>query len=123
MSVRRRLETVWPFFLSPNNQKLGSSGGYLGFVNSSQLSKNKFIAIEFDTKQDLHFNDPDEDHVGLDIDNIVSIKTANSILRGVNLKGGNLITTWIDYKNEKKKLKIFLSYLSFKPRVPLLSVV
>ncbi|KAL2523788.1 putative L-type lectin-domain containing receptor kinase S.7 [Abeliophyllum distichum] len=110
------------FFLSPNNQTLGSPGGYLGLVNSSQLSKNKFIAIEFDTRQDLHFNDPDEDHVGLDIDSLVSIKTANSILRGVNLKGGNLITAWIDYENGKKKLEIFLSYSSFKPEVPLLSV-
>ncbi|KAL2501396.1 putative L-type lectin-domain containing receptor kinase S.7 [Forsythia ovata] len=111
MSIRHRLEMT-----------LGGPGGYLGLVNSSQLSKNKFIAIEFDTRQDLHFNDPDEDYVGLDIDNLVSIKTDNSILKGVNLKGGNLITAWIDYENRKKNLEIFLSYSSFKPEAPLLSI-
>lgn len=41
------------FFLSPDNQTLGSLGGYLGLVNSSQLTKNKFIAIEFDTYLDF----------------------------------------------------------------------
>ncbi|CAA2972198.1 probable L-type lectin-domain containing receptor kinase S.7 [Olea europaea var. sylvestris] len=110
------------FFLSPNNQTLGSPGGYLGLVNSSEFSKNRFIAIEFDTKQDLHFNDPDENHVGLDINSLISIKTANSMIRGVNLKSGNLITAWIDYENEKKKFEIFLSYSSFKPEEPLLRV-
>ncbi|XP_022855632.1 probable L-type lectin-domain containing receptor kinase S.7 [Olea europaea var. sylvestris] len=110
------------FFLSPNNQTLGSPGGYLGLVNSSQLTKERFIAIEFDTRQDLLFNDPDENHVGLDINSLNSIKTANSMIQGVNLKGGNLITAWIDYENEKKKLEIFLSYSSFKPEEPLLRV-
>lgn len=110
------------FFLSPNNQTLGSSGGYLGLVNSSQLTKNRFIAIEFDTRLDLHFDDPDENHVGLDIDSLISIKTVNSMLRSIDLKSGNLITAWIDYLNEKKKLEVFLSYSSFKPDEPLLNV-
>ncbi|KAK4487430.1 hypothetical protein RD792_005933 [Penstemon davidsonii] len=110
------------FFLSPNNQTLGSPGGYLGLVNSSQLTKNRFIAVEFDTKLDLHFNDPDDNHVGLDIDSLISVKTVNPMSRAINLKSGNLITCWIDYLNEKKKLEVFLSYSSFKPDEPLLSV-
>ncbi|KAK4420848.1 putative L-type lectin-domain containing receptor kinase S.7 [Sesamum alatum] len=110
------------FFLSPNNQTLGSPGGFLGLVNSSQLTKNRFIAVEFDTKLDLDFNDPDGNHVGLDIDSLISVKTANPMLRAVNLKSGNLITAWIDYSNERKKVEVFLSYSSFKPDEPLLSV-
>ncbi|KAK6133027.1 hypothetical protein DH2020_033237 [Rehmannia glutinosa] len=110
------------FFLSPNNQTLGSPGGYLGLVNSSQLTRNRFIAIEFDTRLDLHFDDPDENHVGLDIDSLISIKTANPMLRAINLKSGNVITAWIDYSNDKKKLEVFLSYSSFKPDEPILTV-
>ncbi|GAA0148652.1 hypothetical protein Leryth_005709 [Lithospermum erythrorhizon] len=110
------------FFISPNNQTLGSSGGYLGLVNSSQLTKNRFVAIEFDTKMDLHFNDPDENHVGLDIDSLISIKTANPMLWGIDMKSGNLINAWIDYKNGDKKLEVFLSYSSTKPVSPLLMV-
>ncbi|KAG5550980.1 hypothetical protein RHGRI_009415 [Rhododendron griersonianum] len=107
------------FFLSPDNQTLGSSGGYLGLVNSSRITKNKFVAIEFDTKKDAHFDDPNDNHVGLDIKNLVSMETANPDL---DLKSGKLITAWIDYKSGLHRLNVFLSYSSFKPNFPLLSV-
>ncbi|KAJ7963612.1 putative Kinase [Quillaja saponaria] len=110
------------FFLSPRNRTLGSSGGYLGLVNSSQLTSNKFVAIEFDTRLDLHFNDPNENHVGLDIDSLNSIRAEDPILQGIDLKSGNSITAWIDYKNDQKKLRVYLSYSSFKPEKPVLSV-
>ncbi|PON43420.1 Tyrosine-protein kinase [Parasponia andersonii] len=110
------------FFLSPDNRTLGSPGGYLGLVNASQLTKNKFMAIEFDTRLDMHFKDPSDNHVGLDIESLDSIKTANAMLQGINLKGGNIITAWIDYKNDQEKLKVFLSYSNFKPEKPILSV-
>nr|XP_043622233.1 probable L-type lectin-domain containing receptor kinase S.7 [Erigeron canadensis] len=107
------------FFLSPDRHILGSPGGYLGLVNSSQLTKNRFIAIEFDTRLDLHFNDPDDNHVGLDVDSLNSIKTASA---GIDLKSGNLITCWIDYWNDGKNLKVFLSESSYKPLNPMLDV-
>ncbi|KAJ4725292.1 putative Kinase [Melia azedarach] len=110
------------FFLSPDNQILGSPGGYLGLVNSSQLTKNKFVAVEFDTRLDPHFNDPDENHIGLDIDSLDSIKTADPIAQGIDLKSGNLITAWIDYKNDLRVLKVFMSYSSLKPENPVLNV-
>ncbi|KAL6553366.1 putative L-type lectin-domain containing receptor kinase S.7 [Orobanche gracilis] len=110
------------FFLSPNNQTLGSPGGYLGLVNSSHLTMNRFIAIEFDTRLDLLFNDPDDNHVGLDIDGLNSIKTANLISRAITLKSGNTITAWIDYSNDEKKLEVYLSYSSSKPDDPNLTV-
>ncbi|KAJ7960939.1 putative Kinase [Quillaja saponaria] len=110
------------FFLSPNNRTLGSPGGYLGLVNSSQLTSNKFVAVEFDTRLDSHFNDPNENHVGLDIDSLISIKTEDPILQGIDLKSGNSITAWIDYKNDQKKLRVYLSYSSFKPENPIMTV-
>ncbi|XP_074358859.1 putative L-type lectin-domain containing receptor kinase S.7 [Apium graveolens] len=110
------------FFISPNNQTLGSPGGYLGLVNSTLLTKNKFVAVEFDTRLDLHFNDPNENHIGLDIDSLNSIKTADLFSIGIDLKSGNLITAWIDYKNVDKSLKVFLSYSSAKPVEPVLVV-
>ncbi|XP_021288078.1 probable L-type lectin-domain containing receptor kinase S.7 [Herrania umbratica] len=110
------------FFLSPDNQTLGSPGGYLGLVNSSQSTKNKFLAIEFDTKLDTQFNDPNQNHVGLDINKLNSIKTADAMLQDIDLKSGNLITAWIDYKNDLRALNVFLSYSTLKPPTPLLSV-
>lgn len=110
------------FFISQDNQPLGSPGAFLGLVNSSQLTKNKFVAIEFDTSLDIRFNDPDENHVGLDIDSLDSIKTANPSLQDIDLKSGNSITAWIDYKNGLRVLKVFLSYSSLKPATPILTV-
>ncbi|KAJ8765136.1 hypothetical protein K2173_010625 [Erythroxylum novogranatense] len=110
------------FFLSQDNETLGSPGGYLGLVNSSLLTKNKFVAIEFDTRLDAHFNDPNDHHVGLDIDSLNSIKTADPMLQDIDLKSGKPITAWIDYKNELKVLKVFTSYSSSKPEKPLLTV-
>ncbi|KAI3769198.1 hypothetical protein L6452_00298 [Arctium lappa] len=110
------------FFISPDPETLGSPGGYLGLVNSSQLTKNKFVAIEFDTRLDLHFNDPNDNHIGLDIDSLSSIKTADCTSIGIDLKSENLITAWIDYWNDLKNLKVFLSDSGYKPANPLLEV-
>ncbi|KAJ0733854.1 putative protein kinase RLK-Pelle-L-LEC family [Helianthus annuus] len=112
------------FFLSPNNHSLGSPGGFLGLVNSTQLTKNKFIAIEFDTRLDTHFNDPNDNHVGLDINSLNSIKTADCSLIGIDLKSGSYITAWIDYWHDGNNLKVFLSESESnkKPIYPILDV-
>ncbi|KAI4388587.1 hypothetical protein MLD38_000901 [Melastoma candidum] len=110
------------FFLSPDGGILGSPGGYLGLVNSSQLTKNRFVAVEFDTRLDLLFHDPNENHVGLDLDSLDSIETADPISQDIYLKSGDPITAWIDYENDRKKLFVFLSKSSFKPRTPVLHV-
>ncbi|THF99735.1 hypothetical protein TEA_001137 [Camellia sinensis var. sinensis] len=110
------------FFLSPENRNLGSQGRRLRLVNSSQLTKNKFVAVEFDTRLDSQFNDPNDNHVGLDIESLVSIMTADPKSIDIDLKSGNSITAWIDYKNDHRKLNVFLSYSNLKPEMPLLSV-
>ncbi|XP_010483054.1 PREDICTED: probable L-type lectin-domain containing receptor kinase S.7 [Camelina sativa] len=113
------------FFLSHDNDTLGSPGGYLGLVNSSQPMKNRFVAIEFDTKLDPHFNDQSGNHVGLDVDSLNSIATSDP--PSIDLKSGKSITSWIDYKNDLSLLNVFLSYTdpvstTKKPEKPLLSV-
>lgn len=90
--------------------------------------KNRFVAIEFDTKLDPHFNDPSGNHVGLDVDSLNSIATSDpSNSSQIDLKSGKSITSWIDYKNDLHLLNVFLSYTdpiatTKKPEKPLLSV-
>ncbi|KAK9689518.1 hypothetical protein RND81_09G064400 [Saponaria officinalis] len=110
------------FFLSPSNVTLGSAGGYLGLVNSSDLTKNRFVAIEFDTKLDAHFRDPNDNHVGLDVNSLVSMQTVDLGLRGIDLKSGSLINVWIDYKNRDKLVNVYMNYSSSKPKIPVLEV-
>lgn len=61
--------------------------------------------------------------MGLDIESLISIKTADPASQGVDLKSGKWITAWIEYKNEKSNLKVFLSYSSSRPERPLLDVI
>ncbi|XP_019162078.1 PREDICTED: probable L-type lectin-domain containing receptor kinase S.7 [Ipomoea nil] len=113
------------FFLSPYSHSLESPGGFLGLMDSSSQTstKNRFVAVEFDTVQDLQFDDPDDNHVGLDIDTIVSVKTTPTAMLGdINLKSGFTITAWIDYQSCKKKLEVFLNYDTPKPRTPVMVV-
>ncbi|KAJ0267025.1 L-type lectin-domain containing receptor kinase S.7 [Hirschfeldia incana] len=115
------------FFLSHDNDTLGSPGEFLGLVNSSQPMKNRFVAIEFDTKLDPNFNDPSGNHVGLDVDSLNSIATSDP--PSIDLKSGKSITSWIDYKNDVRFLNVFLTYTdplaattTKKPEKPVLSV-
>ncbi|KAK9156347.1 hypothetical protein Sjap_003827 [Stephania japonica] len=110
------------FFLSPDNLTLGSPGGYLGLVNSSQLTKNRFVAVEFDTRLDDLFRDPNDNHVGLDVDSLISVKTADPVARGIDLKSGKLINTWVVYRSDEKIVNVYMSYSSFRPENPILSV-
>lgn len=112
------------FFLSADNRTLGSPGGYLGlFDPSARSSENKIVAIEFDTHLDAEFGDPSSNHVGLDIQGSPnSIKTEDANSSGIDLRSGNTITAWIDYKNDLKELNVWLSYSSVRPQTPLLFV-
>ncbi|KVI02333.1 Concanavalin A-like lectin/glucanase superfamily [Cynara cardunculus var. scolymus] len=110
------------FFISPENHTLGSPGGYLALVNSSKLTQNKFIAIEFDTRLDPYFNDPNENHIGLDINSLNSIKTSDCMSAGIDLRTGISFTTWIDYDNDRKNLQVFLTRSRSKPDYPILAM-
>ncbi|KAL9230017.1 hypothetical protein vseg_005418 [Gypsophila vaccaria] len=110
------------FFLSPSNVTLGSPGGYLGLVNSSDLTKNRFVAVEFDTKLDAHFGDPNDNHVGLDVNSLVSVQTVDLGSKGIDLKSGKLINVWVDYKNRFKVVNVYMSYSNSKPKNPVLEV-
>ncbi|XP_074292893.1 putative L-type lectin-domain containing receptor kinase S.7 [Silene latifolia] len=111
------------FFLSSNNHILGSPGGYLGLVNSSDLTQNRFLALEFDTKLDAHFQDPNDNHVGFDVNSLISIRTVTlGGLKGIDLRNGSLTYVWIDYKNEDKILKVFMNYSTPKPNKPVLDL-
>ncbi|KAK9907817.1 hypothetical protein M0R45_000512 [Rubus argutus] len=53
----------------------------LDLINSSQLTKNEFVAVEFGTRLDLHSDYRNDNHVGMDIN---SIRTADPIQQDVN---------------------------------------
>ncbi|KAJ0476610.1 putative protein kinase RLK-Pelle-L-LEC family [Helianthus annuus] len=103
------------FVISPDDETVGDSGGFLGIPASS-------VSVEFDTLMDFEFKDVNGNHVGFDLDSMVSNQAADLDLINVNLKSGNRVNSWVEYSGSTQQLNISVSYSSSKPKSPILSV-
>ncbi|KAF5941138.1 hypothetical protein HYC85_022305 [Camellia sinensis] len=123
------------FVVSPSIELQGALPfQYLGIFNNTNtgLSSNHIVAVELDTVQDFEFEDIDDNHVGIDINSLVSIKSAsagyfptreNDTFKDLNLKGGDPMQVWVEYNGVDKQLNVTLSPINVsKPDLPLLSL-
>jgi len=108
---------------------------YLGLFNDSNngSSSNHVFGVELDTRQNFEFDDINDNHVGIDINDL---KSANSTpagyyddygqFRDLSLSSGFPIQAWIEYDGVKKKIDVTLALMSVgasnKPTKPLLSL-
>jgi Legume lectin domain/Protein kinase domain len=139
--------TAFAFAIVPEFAKLGGHGlaftiapsmefrgalpsQYLGLLNSSDLGNrtNHLFAVEFDTVQDFEFNDINDNHVGINLNSMISNASANASYYGddgakidVVLKSGNTIQAWVEYDGVQKVIKVSLSPNSSRPKKPTLS--
>ncbi|KAK3018911.1 hypothetical protein RJ639_005116 [Escallonia herrerae] len=140
--------TAFAFAIVPEYLKLGGHGlaftisstkeltgalpsQYLGLLNSSDNGNfsNHVIAVEFDTVQDFEFGDINDNHVGIDINSLVSnvsvnasyFMEGNSTKQALNLQSGKTIQAWIDYDSVINELNVTLSLSSSKPSMSILS--
>ncbi|KAG5534332.1 hypothetical protein RHGRI_022457 [Rhododendron griersonianum] len=98
------------FFLSPFDATIpdNSSGGSLGlFDNSLALNhtNNQIVAVEFDTYQNPW--DPSSNHVGIDVNSIVSV--ANVTLN-TSMNNGTTANAWVNYNSTTTTLSVYLTY-------------
>ncbi|CAI9783199.1 unnamed protein product [Fraxinus pennsylvanica] len=84
------------FVISPDDQTVGDAGGFLGVMDSKGV-RNGVVAVEFDTSMDVEFKDINGNHVGLDLNSMVSNPVADLETIGVDLKSGVLVNSWVDY--------------------------
>ena len=85
-------------------------------------SKSDVVAVEFDTFKDAKYGDLNENHVGIDVGSLVSVKVRNLSSVNLVLNNGEKIHSWIDYEASSKRLEIRLSQSSStRPDGPLLS--
>ncbi|CAL5351787.1 unnamed protein product [Camellia sinensis] len=89
------------FVISPSNDfQKALPDRYLGLLNDINIgnSLNHIIVVKLDNFQDLEFKDIDDNHVGVNINNLESIISArtgyfpagkNGIIKYLNLKRGN----------------------------------
>ncbi|XVF08222.1 hypothetical protein REPUB_Repub06bG0207800 [Reevesia pubescens] len=103
-----------------NVDVLGNSS--FGISLGLEKSKRAIVAVEFDTFKDAKYGDLNENHVGIDVGSLASVKVRN--LSSVNLVLNNeeKLHSWIDYEATSKRLEIRLSQSSStRPNDPLLS--
>lgn len=140
--------TAFAFAIVPEYERLGGHGmafiisatkelkgalpnQYLGMVNQNNLGNlsNHFLAVEFDIVQDLELHDISDNHVGIDINSVISNASVNASYfpqgslekQGINLKSGKTIQAWIDYDSNENELNVTLSLSSSKSRSSILS--
>ncbi|GLJ32078.1 hypothetical protein SUGI_0645970 [Cryptomeria japonica] len=99
------------FIIVPNNKIFlaGSDRAMLGlFDSSTNGSTTGQLAIEFDTYKNRF--DPDGNHVGIDIQGIISNVTAGMGEHGIDIKAGRAIQVRVDYDGWAKSLQIYARY-------------
>ncbi|XP_024522175.1 probable L-type lectin-domain containing receptor kinase S.7 [Selaginella moellendorffii] len=105
------------FIFAPSNTTQGGPGGWLGFLSASAPAgrpppptTQHSLAVEFDTFLNVEFMDPNDNHVGVDVDSMVSLEFADAGSERVELKSGRPITAWIQYDSGRQEMEVSLSY-------------
>ncbi|KAI4325393.1 hypothetical protein MLD38_030798 [Melastoma candidum] len=87
-----------------------SSGQYLGLTNAATdgLASNQVVAIEFDTFKESF--DPDNNHVGLNINSVVSNMTVSLADHGLELapNGSKFFHVWVQYDGTSKTIEVYI---------------
>lgn len=112
------------FVISPDGESIGSASGFLGLTGESGSGSGSggFVAVEFDTLMDVEFKDVNGNHVGLDLNAVVSAAVADLGNVDIDLKSGNSVNSWITYDGSGRVLTVYVSYSNVKPISPVLSV-
>ncbi|XP_041026365.1 probable L-type lectin-domain containing receptor kinase S.5 [Juglans microcarpa x Juglans regia] len=87
-----------------------SQGQWLGIVNASTngSSQAEVVAIEFDTRKSYP-EDLDENHVGLDVNSIYSIKQVSLTGFGVDLSSNSDVRARVEYDGKTKSVVVSIS--------------
>jgi hypothetical protein len=94
-----------------------SSGGYLGLTNAATdgNATNRIVAVELDTEKQAY--DPDDNHVGLDVNSVVSVATAS--LRPLGIEISPVVPVkydvWVDYDGAARRIAVRMA-VSGKPK-------
>jgi hypothetical protein len=90
----------------------------MGLPNSD---KDSYFAVEFDTSYDPSLGDINGNHIGIDVNSVVSFASVDVLSRGVDLKSGKIITAWIEYRDDMKMVRVWVGYSSTRPLTPILA--
>ncbi|XP_022978113.1 L-type lectin-domain containing receptor kinase S.4-like [Cucurbita maxima] len=114
------------FAIVPSKNLSALSQTYLGLFN--RKPSTHIFAVEFDTIQTVEVKDIDNNHVGIDLNSLISNVSKHAAyfddsgqLYNLTLKSGKPVKAWIDYDSREFTLNVTISPFYSKPRKPLLS--
>lgn len=94
------------FLIAPDEFTVGRPGPWLGMLNDACNENYKFMAIEFDTRQNPEFGDPNDNHIGINLGSIVSKSTINASDYGLSFEDGLAHLARITYDGSTKIMDI-----------------
>ncbi|XP_051130604.1 L-type lectin-domain containing receptor kinase IV.1 [Andrographis paniculata] len=106
---------------------------YLGLFNESSNGNNSthVIAVELDTLKSTEFRDIDDNHVGIDINSLVSVAATpaayydeSGVVTNMTLNSSKPMQVWIEYDQSMAQLNVTIApiHMVSKPSIPLLSL-
>ncbi|KAF7045540.1 hypothetical protein CFC21_054638 [Triticum aestivum] len=109
-----------------------NSGQYLGLLNSTNgTASAPILAVELDTILSPEFRDINSNHVGIDVNSLVSRQAQRAgyydddrggAFRNLTLNSRNPMQVWVDYDGQSKRLDVTIAPVQVpKPSKPLLS--
>ncbi|KAL9239298.1 hypothetical protein vseg_013634 [Gypsophila vaccaria] len=107
------------FLLSPSADSPGSAGAFLGLGPGGP--EPGFLAVEFDTLMDVEYDDINGNHVGLNLNSMVSSQVGDLGDINIDLKSGDLINAWVEYSGLTRTFNVSVSYSNVRPKKPVLS--
>ncbi|KAG8058750.1 hypothetical protein GUJ93_ZPchr0002g24847 [Zizania palustris] len=120
--------------IAPNaNLSAGLPSNYMGLFNSTGSlgnPSNHMFAVELDTIHNLEFKDMNNNHVGININNLSSKEQEEAgyyddksgQFHDLTLISGNAMQVWVDYDGDTTEINVTLAPLGTKrPTRPLLS--
>ncbi|BBN10153.1 protein MpRLK-Pelle_L-LEC14 [Marchantia polymorpha subsp. ruderalis] len=96
----------------------GSYGGAFGVFNPQGHRIARTLAIEFDTHENSAFGDENNNHVGVDVQDVNSTIARSAWEVSIDLAGSYSIYSWIDYSSSAQKLEVRISSDNAKPSLP-----
>ncbi|KAB5540845.1 hypothetical protein DKX38_013819 [Salix brachista] len=121
------------FTVSPSVNFTGAlATEYFGILNSKTngLSSNHLLAVELDAVPSPDLKDINDNHVGIDVNSVISIDSApvsyfsdeEKENTSLTLISGNMMNLWIDYDEVERLLNVTVAPITrTKPTLPLLS--
>ncbi|KAK6115064.1 hypothetical protein DH2020_007333 [Rehmannia glutinosa] len=115
------------FLITSNTNSFSLYDGYMGLPAETEDSseiQDFYFAVEFDTSFDPNLEDINGNHIGIDVNNVISFASVDVVSKGeVDLKNGREITSWIEYTDSDKMIRVWIGYSNqIRPENPVLVV-